>query len=179
MAEKMKYKINERKWIMIDIQNEQEDVCVFYGRDRGETGNEPQIVNRDQLDKDIFIEYVYVYDLDNKWRYFEGGDYQKTRLMLLLYFHLKGGQYIENNKKIIGRNNHPNAYNAMGEKKMEEKILRSKERVYEENGSTITIVREFEGDGSSILEQTISFLIDKMNETEKDSLSNSKVDLEM
>lgn len=99
--------------------------------------------------------------------------------MLLLYFHLKGGQYIENNKKIIGRNNHPNAYNAMGENKMEEKILRSKERVYEENGSTITIVREFESDGSSILEQTISFLIDKMNETEKESLSNSKVDLGM
>lgn len=103
----------------------------------------------------------------------------KEFVLLLLYFHLKGGQYIENNKKIIGRNKHPNAYNAMGEKKMEEKILRSKERVYEENGSTITIVREFEGDGSSILEQTISFLIDKMNETEKDSSSNSKVDLGM
>lgn len=62
---------------------------------------------------------------------------------------------------------------------MEEKILRSKEHVYEENGSTITIVREFECNGSSILEQTISFLIDKMNETEKNSSSNSKVDLGM
>ena len=35
---------------------------------------------------------------------------------------MKGGQYIENNQKIIGRNYHSNAYNAMGEKKMEEKI---------------------------------------------------------
>lgn len=43
----MKYKITERKWIMIDIQNEQEDLCVFYGRDRGETGKEAQIVTRD------------------------------------------------------------------------------------------------------------------------------------
>ena len=57
---------------------------------------------------------------------------------------MKGGQYIENNQKIIGRNYHSNAYNAMGENKLEEKILRSKERVYEEeDGTTISIVREF------------------------------------
>ena len=92
---------------------------------------------------------------------------------------MKGGQYIENNQKIIGRNNHLNAYNAKGENKLEEKILRSKERVYEEDGATISIVREFEGCGSSILEQTISFLIDKMNKTEKEQ-SNKKVsDMEM
>ena len=89
------------------------------------------------------------------------------------------GQYIEINQKNKGRFNEPNAYNAKGENKLEEKILRSKERVYEEDGATISIVREFEGCGSSILEQTISFLIDKMNETEKESLSNSKVDLGM
>ncbi|MFR1524183.1 MAG: hypothetical protein ACLSUV_01565 [Bacilli bacterium] len=57
---------------------------------------------------------------------------------------------------------------------MEETILRSKERVYEENGSTITIVREFEGEGSSILEQTISFLIDKMNETDREISKKTK-----
>ena len=92
---------------------------------------------------------------------------------------MKGGQYIENNQKIKGRINHPNAYNAMGEKNMEEKILRSKERVYEEDGATITIVREFEGSGSSILEQTISFLIDKMNKTEKEQSKKKVSDMEM
>ena len=97
---------------------------------------------------------------------------------MLLYLCLKGGQYIENNKKIIGRNDHPNAYNAKGENKLEEKILRSKERVYEEDGATISIVREFEGCGSSILEQTISFLIDKMNETEKKK-TKKDIDIEM
>lgn len=94
--------------------------------------------------------------------------------MLLLYPHVKGGQYIENKLKNAGRIIHPNAYNAMGEKNMEETILRSKERVYEENGSTITIVREFEGEGSSILEQTISFLIDKMNETDREISKKTK-----
>lgn len=82
----------------------------------------------------------------------------------ILQPYIKGEQYIEINQMNIGRNKHPNAYNDMGENKVEEKILRSKERVYEEeDGTTISIVREFEGDGSSILQQTISFLIDKMN----------------
>ena len=98
--------------------------------------------------------------------------------MLLLYFHLKGGQYIEINQKNRGRFNKPNAYNAKGENKLEEKILRSKERVYEEDGATISIVREFEGCGSSILEQTISFLIDKMNKTEKEK-AKKDIDTEM
>ena len=91
---------------------------------------------------------------------------------------MKGGQYIEINQKNIGRKKHSNAYNAMGENKLEEKILRSKERVYEEDGATITIVREFESGGSSILEQTISFLIDKMNKAEKES-KKKEIDNEM
>ena len=82
------------------------------------------------------------------------------------------------NQKNRGRFNKPNAYNAKGENKLEEKILRSKERVYEEDGATISIVREFEGCGSSILEQTISFLIDKMNETEKKK-AKKDIDIEM
>ncbi len=48
---------------------------------------------------------------------------------------------------------------------MEEKVLRSKEKVIEEDGHTIVIVREFENLGSSILEQTISFLYDKMEQS--------------
>ena len=66
-----------------DYDKRQEDVCVFYGRDRGESGNEAHEVVLEDIDKDIFIEYVYVFGLDNKWRYFEGGDYQKTGLMFV------------------------------------------------------------------------------------------------
>ena len=47
------------------------------------SGNEAHEVVLEDIDKDIFIEYVYVFGLDNKWRYFEGGDYQKTGLMLV------------------------------------------------------------------------------------------------
>lgn len=49
---------------------------------------------------------------------------------------------------------------------MDEKIICSKERVYEEDGTVITIIREFENCGCTILEQIITFLIDKMNKEE-------------
>ena len=56
-----------------DYNERQEDVCVFYGRDRGETEIEARTVDLEKLDKDIFIEYIYIYGIDGKWRYFEGG----------------------------------------------------------------------------------------------------------
>ena len=117
----------------------------------------------------VVLKFLWYYDVVNETKEF---------VLLLLYFHLKGGQYIEINQKNRGRFNKPNAYNAKGENKLEEKILRSKERVYEEDGATISIVREFEGCGSSILEQTISFLIDKMNKTEKEK-AKKDIDTEM
>ena len=64
-----------------DYDNRQDDVCVFYGRDRGENGVQATTVELEKLDKDIFIEYVYVFGLDNKWRYFEGGSFKDTGLM--------------------------------------------------------------------------------------------------
>ena len=64
-----------------DYDNRQDDVCVFYGRDRGENGVQATTVELEKLDKDIFIEYVYVLGLDNKWRYFEGGSFKETGLM--------------------------------------------------------------------------------------------------
>lgn len=64
-----------------DYDNRQDDVCVFYGRDRGENGVQATTVELEKLDKDIFIEYVYVFGLDNKWRYFEGGSFKETGLM--------------------------------------------------------------------------------------------------
>lgn len=45
----------------------EKDVCIFYGRDRGEEGVEPREVNLKELASDILIEYVYIYTLDGKW----------------------------------------------------------------------------------------------------------------
>lgn len=56
----------------------QEDVCVFYGRDRGETGTEAKQVDLKELDSPYsWIEYCYIYTLDNKWKYFECGSLEQ------------------------------------------------------------------------------------------------------
>lgn len=49
-----------------DFYNRQYDVCYFYCRDRGETLHPAIILNGCNLDD---IEYIYIYGLDNKWRY--------------------------------------------------------------------------------------------------------------
>lgn len=52
----------------------QEDVTVFYGRDRGEKDCGKETIRLEYIDTDFsWIEYCYVYGLDNKWRYFEKG----------------------------------------------------------------------------------------------------------
>ena len=79
---------------------------------------------------------------------------------------MKGGQYID---KKLGRYNNVHSYNDMGEN-MNENIERSKERTYEVNGNTFTVIREFEKNGTSILEHVISMLIDRMNNTNKESI---------
>ncbi|MFR1524186.1 MAG: hypothetical protein ACLSUV_01580 [Bacilli bacterium] len=72
---------NKSKPHSFDYNERQDDVCVFYGRDRGEKDTNAREVDLEKLDKNIFIEYVYVFGLDNKWRYFEGGSYKETGLM--------------------------------------------------------------------------------------------------
>ena len=50
--------------------NRQKDVVVAYGRDRGETNIEAREISlSDALDS--WCEYMYVYGLDGKWRYFD------------------------------------------------------------------------------------------------------------
>jgi hypothetical protein len=49
----------------------QRGVCIFYGRDRGETSTEATKVTLEELDSDPWIEYTYVYGLDDKWKYYE------------------------------------------------------------------------------------------------------------
>lgn len=56
-------------------------VCSFYGRDRGETGVEAKEVTLQELANDIFIEYTYIYTLDDEWMVF--ADWYLDRIMKL------------------------------------------------------------------------------------------------
>ena len=55
------------------FEDRQDDVCVFYGRDRGEKDTEAKEVDLDNINSDHWIEYCYVYGCDNVWRYFATG----------------------------------------------------------------------------------------------------------
>ena len=53
-----------------DYEKRQDDVVVAYGRDRGETGEEAKTCSmKDLRDDNSWIEYVYIFDEDNKWKY--------------------------------------------------------------------------------------------------------------
>lgn len=53
-----------------DYDKQQRDVCVFYGRDRGETETNARVLTP-ELIKDSWCEYMYVYGKDGVWRYCE------------------------------------------------------------------------------------------------------------
>lgn len=52
-----------------DYDKRQDGVVVAYGRDRGEKEQESQIYNKQQLLDYGWIEYVYIFDEDGKWKY--------------------------------------------------------------------------------------------------------------
>ena len=56
------------------FDDRQPNVTVFYGRDRGEKGQEAQKVKLEDIESDgSWIEWCYVFGKDGKWRYFECG----------------------------------------------------------------------------------------------------------
>lgn len=57
----------------------QENVCVSYNRDRQDNDpeNEAQILTKEEMFKNYWIEYFYIFTLDNKWKYY---DYQHKEL---------------------------------------------------------------------------------------------------
>lgn len=60
------------------FDNRQEDVTVFYGRDRGENKTEAKIIDLKEIDEpQSWIEYCYIFTLKNKWKYFECGQLKK------------------------------------------------------------------------------------------------------
>lgn len=66
------------------FDNRQEDVCVAYGRDRGEIGTEAKEVSLEDINNPAsWIEYCYVFGLDNKWKFFECDSNKKIELKSL------------------------------------------------------------------------------------------------
>lgn len=55
------------------FDNPDKDVCVFYGRDRGERETEPRYLTKEELfDPRSWIEYIYIFDPNSKtWDYAE------------------------------------------------------------------------------------------------------------
>lgn len=61
-----------------DFDKRQDNVCVFYGRDRGEDNVSAQLVKLEEIDSpDSWIEYCYIFTKDNEWKYFECGNLKK------------------------------------------------------------------------------------------------------
>ncbi len=64
-----------------DFDERQDGVCVYYGRDRGETGQEAHpITLKDLNSPDSWIDYCYIFGKDNVWRYFRHHEFDKTGL---------------------------------------------------------------------------------------------------
>lgn len=63
-----------------DYRERQMGVCVAYGRDRGESGQEAKVISLKLLADDPWIEYVYIYTKDNRWKYFEGYKHEENKL---------------------------------------------------------------------------------------------------
>ena len=60
-----------------EYKNRQDDVCVAYGRDRNEENTQARILSKDEMFCNSWIEYFYVFTLDDKWKYY---DYNFERL---------------------------------------------------------------------------------------------------
>ena len=61
----------------------QENVCVFFGRDRGDQNVSAKQTTLNELNNDLMVDYCYVYGLDNKWYYFSIGKLEETGLIEL------------------------------------------------------------------------------------------------
>ena len=61
----------------------QENVCVFFGRDRGDENVSAKQTTLEEIDNDFMVDYCYVYGLDNKWYYFSIGQLKETGLIEL------------------------------------------------------------------------------------------------
>lgn len=57
-----------------DYNERQKGVTVAYGRDRGDSETEARVFSLAQLNNESnWTEYVYIFDENNKWKYFKTG----------------------------------------------------------------------------------------------------------
>lgn len=60
-----------------EYDKREKGVCVFYKRDRGETDVDAKEVTLEKLAGDFWIEYIYIYTLDDEWKVFASGHLNK------------------------------------------------------------------------------------------------------
>lgn len=53
------------------FRNNQKDVCVAYGRDRGDASTKAKESTLNEMFENDWIEYFYIFTLDNKWIYYD------------------------------------------------------------------------------------------------------------
>ncbi len=68
-----KVKPNPKKEHSFEYGKRQKDVCVAYNRDRHDNDpeNEAQILTKEEMFKNSWIEFFYIFTLDNKWKYYD------------------------------------------------------------------------------------------------------------
>ena len=54
-----------------EYENRQDNVCVAYGRDRNEENTQARILSKDEMFSNGWIEFFYVFTLDDKWKYYD------------------------------------------------------------------------------------------------------------
>lgn len=54
-----------------DFNERQDDVVVAYARDRGDKNVESKILKFEDFKQESWIEYIYIFDTNNQWVYFE------------------------------------------------------------------------------------------------------------
>jgi len=61
-----------------DWDKRQKDVCVFYGRDRGDKNIQAEPLTLEELDDpQNRTEYVYIFTREGQWKYFRYGESKK------------------------------------------------------------------------------------------------------
>lgn len=68
---------NPSKEHSFEFEKRQDDVCVFYGRDRGESGTEAKTLSLKEMFKESWIDYYYIFTFENEWKFY---DYNKREL---------------------------------------------------------------------------------------------------
>jgi len=68
---------NPAKPHSFELENRQDNVCVAYGRDRGESGTEAKVLSLKEMFEESWIEFYYIFIDKNEWKFY---DYDKKNI---------------------------------------------------------------------------------------------------